>query len=192
LPPLRRLIVLIAALGLLVPAVAQAGSRADMYRDCQDGRIDGKYTQKQFSDALANVPTDVDEYTDCRDVIRRAQLAAAGGGGSKSGSGGTGGGATGGGGTGGSGTTAPATRADPLAAASPKERAAVERTRAAESAPVEVAGRLIAPAPLGYGAHGSVSDIPTPLLVVLILLAASALAGGGIWLRSRVVARRTA
>jgi hypothetical protein len=191
LPPLRRLIVLIAALGLLVPAVAQAGSRAEMYRDCQDGRINGKYTQKQFSDALANVPTDVDEYTDCRDVIRRAQLAAAGGG-SKSGSSGAGGGATGGGGTGGSGQTAPATRADPLAAASPKERAAVERTRAAKSAPVEVAGRLIAPAPLGYGGHGSVSDIPTPLLAVLILLAASALAGGGIWLRSRVVARRTA
>jgi hypothetical protein len=127
-------------------------------------------------------------------VIRRAQLAAAGGGSKPgSGSGGaTGGGTTGGGGTGGGGHSTPATRADPLAAASPKERAAVERTREAASAPVKIAGRSIEPAPLGYGGHGSVSDIPTPLLVVLALLAASALAAGGLWLRSRVLARRTA
>lgn len=194
LPALRRLFLLIAALGLLVPAVAQAGSRAQMYRDCQDGKINGKYTQKQFSDALANVPTDVDEYTDCRDVIRRAQLAAAGGGGSRGSGTGAGTGAGGGTGSGtgaGSGGSAGG-RADPLAAASPKERAAVERTRKAKSAPVQVAGKLIAPAPLGYAEHSSLSDIPTPLLVVLILLLASALAAGGIWLRSRVIARRAA
>jgi hypothetical protein len=141
--------------------------------------------------------SDVDEYTDCRDVIRRAQLAAAGGSrgsGSGGGSGTNGAGATGGTGSSGStGSGAPATgRTDPLAAASPTERAAIERTRNAPGAPVQVGGEKITPAPLGYDGQSSLSEIPTPLLIVLILLAAGALAAAGAWLRSRVIARRAA
>lgn len=192
-PALRRLIVLFAGFGALAPSFAHA-DRASIYRDCQDGRINGSYSQKQYRDALENIPTDVDEYTDCRDVIRRAQLAAAGGS-RGSGSGGSGSGAAGGSGSAGSpGAGAPATagRTDPLAAASPTERAAVERTRSAPGAPVQIGGEKITPAPLGYEDQSSLSEVPTPLLVVLILLAASALAAAGVWLRSRVIARRAA
>ena len=45
--------------------------------DCQDGKIDGTYTQAQYRQALRGIATDLDEYSDCRAVIRRAQLAAA-------------------------------------------------------------------------------------------------------------------
>jgi hypothetical protein len=180
--PTSPLLVLVAALVLTLPATALGGSRERIYRDCQDGRIDGHYSQKQYRDALSNIPTDVDEYTDCRDVIRRAQL---GGGGSSGGS--TGGGAN----TTGNATApaAPATR-DPLATASPNERAAVERTRDAGSKPVQVAGELIKPGALGYDSLSSASKIPTPLLVVLLLLAAAAAIAGVLWLRSRVITRR--
>jgi hypothetical protein len=188
-PALYRPLVLIVTVVLLAPATALASTRDNIFRDCQDGHIDGHYTQKQYADALANVPTDVDEYTDCRDVIRRAQLGAAGGGRA----GGTKGGPPTGGPTGGAGTPSPpaAANADPLSTASPHERAAVERTRAAKSSPVQIAGRIINPTPLGYRGGNSFSSIPTPLLVVLLLIGAAAVAAGGIWLRARVLARRS-
>ncbi|MCW3012255.1 MAG: hypothetical protein JWO90_2659, partial [Solirubrobacterales bacterium] len=70
------LAVLTTLAALATPSAALADS-SDVIRDCQDGKIDGTYSQKEFSSALRNIPTDVDEYTDCRDVIRRAQLGAA-------------------------------------------------------------------------------------------------------------------
>src|SRR5919197_2805342 len=86
---------------LLVPATAHASGRA-VIRDCtDDGKLEKTYSQKDYRDALANLPTDVDEYTDCRDVIRRAQLggAAGGAGGGNGGPGAPGGGSGGGGAT---------------------------------------------------------------------------------------------
>src|SRR5919201_2764191 len=86
---------------LLVPAAAHASGRA-VIRDCtDDGQLSKTYSQKDYRDALANLPTDVDEYTDCRDVIRKAQLggAAGGGGGGNGGPGAPGGGSGGGGAT---------------------------------------------------------------------------------------------
>jgi hypothetical protein len=179
-----RLLLLLAIVGLLVPPAAFAGSREKILRDCQDGHIDGQYTQKQYADALANIPTDVDEYTDCRDVIRRSQLSSAGkpsGGGGGSGGGGASGGSTG---------SAGSSR-DPLATASRHERATFERQRAQPDKAVTVRGRLVQPGSLGYEAGGSLSEIPTPLLVALILLGAGAVAAGGMWLRTRVNPRRT-
>ncbi len=70
--------VVLAVLGLPAPATA---SPEALIRDCQDGTISGRYFAKDFTRALRDIPTDVDEYTDCREVIRRAQLGAAGGGG---------------------------------------------------------------------------------------------------------------
>ena len=59
------------------PAHAADGAGA-ILKDCQDdGHIDGTYPQVAYAKALASMPTDLDEYSDCRDQIRAAQLRAA-------------------------------------------------------------------------------------------------------------------
>ena len=61
-----------AVLVLGMPAAAQA-SGSDVIRDCaQDGKLDKSYSQKELRDAYNNLPSDIDEYTDCRSVIRAA------------------------------------------------------------------------------------------------------------------------
>ena len=69
---LRTSLALIAVLLLGLPAAAQA-SGSEVIRDCaQDGKLDKTYTQKELQDADRNLPSDIDEYTDCRSVIRAA------------------------------------------------------------------------------------------------------------------------
>jgi hypothetical protein len=83
---------------LALPAFAQASGQ-DVIRDCyEDGHIDGNYSQGEYQDAQDNLPSDVDQYSDCRDVIAQGQ---AGGGkrsnshSGNSGSGGSNGGSNG-------------------------------------------------------------------------------------------------
>jgi hypothetical protein len=67
---LRTSLVLIVVLVLGLPAAARA-SGSDVIRDCaQDGKLDKKYSQKELQDAEKNLPSDIDEYTDCRAAIR--------------------------------------------------------------------------------------------------------------------------
>jgi hypothetical protein len=195
---MRRLLTMLAILCLAVPAAARAdGSVTTLLRDaCNDEHVDGHYTQAQYKKALEQLPTDSDEYTACRDVIERARLAAlsgrnkhsGGGGGSSTGSGSSGG-SSGGGSSGSSGTSGSAP-ADPLASASPKQRKAL--TQVARSAkPVDIGGKLVRPGALGLGTlSGSGHGVPTPLVALIGLLAASALGAAGWWLWSRVLARR--
>ena len=90
---------------LALPALAQASGQ-DVIRDCfDDGHIDGNYSQGEYQDAQDNLPSDVDQYSDCRDVIAQGQ--ARGGkrnnsNSSNSGSGGSNGGGSNGGGSNGS------------------------------------------------------------------------------------------
>src|SRR3954463_15760668 len=96
---MRRLFPLLIVLFLLPTAVAFANGDK-VIRDCtDDGRLQGHYSQKDLRDALNSMPSDIDEYTDCRDVIRRAAFGGAGTtGGGKGGSSGGGGGSSAGGG----------------------------------------------------------------------------------------------
>jgi len=58
---------------LALPAFAQASGQ-DVIRDCfDDGHIDGNYSQGEYQDAQDNLPSDVDQYSDCRDVIAQGQ-----------------------------------------------------------------------------------------------------------------------
>lgn len=192
-PMIRRALIVLLAFALVAPSTALAGSRERILRDCQDGHMDGHYTQKEYADALAHMPTDVDEYTDCRDVIRRAQLGSAA---HHNGSGGGGGqgGSTSGPGTSGGATPRAVVRGggrEPESKASHRERAKLDETRKQRSKPVAVGGTVVHPSSLGYHSSSSVSTIPTPLLIALILLGVATLGAGGVWLRSRVIARRT-
>lgn len=196
-PRSRIAIALALLLALVMPAAAQA-SGSDVVRDClDDGRLSKHYTAKELRDALDHLPTDADEYSDCRDVIRRAQLAGAGSGGSGSGGGGKsgagGGSSAGSGGDGGAGTSAappPGVTQDPLSTATPQERSSYAKAVAAGAAPVELDGRPIGPATLGGAESSSLSDLPTPLLVVLALLALGALGAGGVAVHNLVLDRR--
>lgn len=196
---MRRLATPIVLLALLAPAApALARDRSDelLIDACRDEHVDGTYTQAQYKKALEELPADADEYSACREVIQRARLAAlssgkkhgggAGGGGSTGGGGGSTG-STGGGSSGSSGSRA---GGDPLASATPAQKKAV--ARAGQSAqPVDVGGKLVQPGKLGLGTlSGSGHTVPAPLIALIGLLAAGALAGGGWWLWSRVHARR--
>ena len=83
-PPARTTPIALAALlaSLLVALLAAPAmaSPTSVIRDCsEDGVLNGKYSQSELDGALEQLPSDLDEYTDCRAVIRRAQLGAAGG-----------------------------------------------------------------------------------------------------------------
>jgi hypothetical protein len=180
---MRRLLTT-AVLGcLLLPATTWASGDA-VIKDCtDDGVIQRHYSQKDYSDALNNLPTDVDEYTDCRDVIKRAQVGGTGGSGGP-GSPGGGGGAGGGGGPAGG---------DPLATATAAERAAVAAASAAGATkPISIGGKLVQPGKLGLGGLGSPTTLPGSLIAVLVALALAAAAAAGTYVRNRVIARRAA
>ena len=70
------------ALALATPAVASSVSQQGntIIRECLlKDSVSGGYTAQDYQYALAHLPTDVTEYSDCQNVIRRAELAAAAG-----------------------------------------------------------------------------------------------------------------
>ena len=182
---LRRVVLPLAMLlCLLVPSVAPASYQELLKDACRDGKVNGTYSQKDYRDALANLPSDTLQYTDCQDVLLAAQRAAAAA---------QGGGA---GGSSGGGTFVPSTGGDPLATATPAERAAVTKAvqQAAKqsSAPVTVGGKVLDPSSLGAGrpVSASISDLPTSLLVALGLLSVAVLVAIALVIVPRVRARR--
>ena len=162
------------------PTAAFASGSAVISDCATDGKLDKKYSAADYASALKNIPTDVDEYTDCRDVIRRGQLGLGGssgsGGSTGSGAGGTTGGTTGtpgGGAATGNGINA---YDQALATASPQERASVGQATQKPPAAFEVGGRQVRADSLGHGDLSSLNSLPTPLVVVLVLLGLGAIA----------------
>jgi hypothetical protein len=184
-------ILLVCGLVLAVlapPAAGQQSVRIKILRECsQNGRLTGDYTAQQIRDARSNIPDDIDEYTDCRDVLTRALLSRAGGDSSPSGGGGTGSGGTGTGGTGGSGGGNVGGGSDGGALLSPStdaDREALDTAGRATQTPIEVSGASVTP-----GSAGSLrNDLPTTLIVLLALLGAAALAAMVPVLRQRGLA----
>lgn len=156
---MRRLTPLIAVASLLfAPAAARADGGATVIRDCLNhGHITGHYTQKQYAQALAELPADVAEYSDCGNLIRAAQLGAAGG-------------RAGGGGGGGA--------ANPLAGATATERAALKTAQLAGNRPLHVGGQLVRPGVVAVHTSSITNALPTTLLIALAALIAAALGLG--------------
>jgi nitroreductase len=67
------------ALSLLVllATAASADTGAKIIERCTHGQSLSGFSQKDYRRALAELPTEVEEYSDCGNLIRRAQLAAA-------------------------------------------------------------------------------------------------------------------
>jgi hypothetical protein len=195
---MRRLLLLTMLALLAVVAPAQ-GSGLDVIRDCTDDEVMSKtYTQKEYRDALRQFAADGDQYGNCRDVIRRAQAAAAaakqkatGGDGDATAGGAPAGGGPDGGAGGGAGAIGSAPAAEQLQEASAAERQAVETARKTDPGSVAVDNAMVDPAAVGTAPGvGGASDLPTPLLLLLALLAAGALAVAGLRVRRLVNARR--
>lgn len=191
----------LAALLLLVMYVPAAhASGKDVIRDCTDDEVLTKtYTQADYKQALSQLASDSDQYSNCRSVIKRAQLAALRGKQSKraNSSAGVGGAAAGGAGGGpGAGAAPPgssgqggagfgsAPAGDQLRSATPDERRAVDKGRVTAAKAVDLRGVAVAP---GVSSDGA---LPGPLVVLLALVIAGALALAAIRIRALVLARR--
>jgi hypothetical protein len=68
--------VLAASASALVAAPALGAGQSPAVADCNaHAQLTRTYTAKQLQNALATMPADIKEYTDCYDVIQRALLA---------------------------------------------------------------------------------------------------------------------
>jgi hypothetical protein len=160
----RAAIALTLAMLTLPAASARADVGATIIERCTQGKSISGYTQQDYRKALQELPTEVEEYSDCANKIRRAQLAAAGGGGV---------------GPAGAGSIVPT----PLTPAEQRGIAAISRHPAPA---LRVGNQLIRPGVVHAGLSSAFSSLPNALLAVLALLAASALALAGRTIRNRV------
>jgi len=161
--PRRLLVPALLLACLLTPAVARADYQELLKDACRDERVNGTYSQKDYRDALANLPADADQYTSCRDVLRSAQLAAA----RAQAAGRTGAAPVA------NGTLAALSSPDPLATATPEQKQAVAVAAKTGGAPVKVGGEVVEPSTLGAGraVAAGISGIPDALLATLALVA---------------------
>jgi hypothetical protein len=165
----------VAAVLLTTASPALAGTREKILQECQDGRLSGDYTAKEIRDARNNIPTDIDQYSDCRDVLARALAGKAGGGG------GAGGGAGGGGGLGGSGGSGPL-----LTPSSEADNSAIREAQTSGGKPVEVGGSPVAPGVAGFATGAPRTGLPAGVIAVLVLLGLGALASAAPLARRRI------
>jgi hypothetical protein len=171
--PILTALLALLALWAAAPAPASAASRDEIIADCaDDGQLSGNYSPSELRDARKNLPSDVAEYTDCADVLRRAELGdggSPGAGGGAPGAGGSFPGATGSGSSGGS--------TPNLTPANDAERAALVKAQAEGAAPVEVNGETITPGAAGFSPNATRNGMPASLLFAVIALALLGIGG---------------
>jgi hypothetical protein len=168
-----------AVLGLaLSTAVTSTGvalaSPQSVIRDCaQDGKLDQHYSLSDLKNAEKKLPTDVDEYTNCRDVINQAEVSGSGDKGTKAH------GAAGGGGSGKSGGGGGPSAKD--------VKALGRATNHDQGAPsLSLQGEKVTPGSGGvFKTAGAANSMPLPVLLALIAVAALTAAGGFVALRRR-------
>jgi hypothetical protein len=151
-------------------ALADTGTK--IIERCTHGQSLSGFSQKDYRRALAELPTEVEEYSDCANLIRHAQLAAAGGGG-------------GGGGSGGGGSAQLAT---PISAA---EQSSLTGASKASSGPLRIGSENVQPGVIHANVSSAFSSLPAPLLAVLAFLLACAAALGGRSIQKAIRDHRT-
>jgi hypothetical protein len=177
---LTRLIMLALTLvvALALPVLAHA-SGDDVIRDCaEDGDLDQDYSDEELEDAERNMPSDIDQYSDCRDVIQQAQ---AGGRGSTDGGGPAGGG--GGGGSDGGGYRGSVTGDDVAGGEGGTQSDANELGIRKQQAEEGIAPDTSATTAAGADVGDDDGGLPTAALVAIAILGLSAVAGGVYLLR---------
>jgi hypothetical protein len=76
---MRRLVALAVLAGALMACASAIASSGQVITDCNShGQLTRGYSTNELRGALASLPADVKEYTNCYDVIQRALLSQAG------------------------------------------------------------------------------------------------------------------
>jgi hypothetical protein len=154
----------VACLCAAVPAHADNGST--IIERCTHGQSLGGFSQRDYRRALAELPTEVEEYSDCGNLIRRAQLAAAGAGSPSAGAG---------------------TIATPLTPAEQRRVGAIAHTAAP---PVLVGTQVVHPGVIHADISSALNSLPNALIAILAAVLAGALTFAGRAIRDRVTNRR--
>ena len=174
---LRTLIAALCLAALALPATALA-SGDDVIRDCaDDGVIDGDYSDRELREAERDLPSDIDEYTDCREAIR-GELGS-------DGSGGTPGG--------GRNSTDPdlVTESGAVAGSREDREALDDLTRGdrGDRPSIDVGGTQVSPGETAggklLGAAQASNELPGSLLSALVLLVLATAAGTFLLIRRR-------
>jgi hypothetical protein len=164
-------------LGVVALLVLPAGAQASALSDCiQDNDLDHHYSNSELQKALDNLPTDSDEYGNCREILSGAITSGSDkGGGRPSDTGPKGG---------------------PLTAKEQAQRSkdnadlaaiAGDATGDPRAPSVDVGGQTVEPGSNGLFDLASASnDLPVPLLLALIALAVLAITGVLVALRGRI------
>ena len=163
------LIALTLFAALLAPSAALASWEDLLQQACgTKGQVTGTFTQAEYKEALANIPADADQYSNCRSILEAAQLEAASG----------------------SSAISQAQAESILASATPGEKqaiaTAVNKTSSGKKA--KVGDVIVDPAAFGTAATATaaVNKLPLPLKIMLVLLGAGSLAALGAVLIPRV------
>jgi hypothetical protein len=153
----------IALVAMLVLPASAFASADQVVRDCvYDGKLDHHYSNAELRRARDHLPSDADEYSDCRDVI----AAAIKGGSDRSG----------GAPSPGLGATNPAAEA----AAQAADQSNLATIASSDKAPpLDVGGQKLKPDSSGFfNLGGAANRVPVPLLIALLLLCTMALVTG--------------
>jgi hypothetical protein len=169
---IRHLLALAVLAMLALPAPAFA-SADQVVRDCvYDGKLDHHYSNSELRRAVNHMPSDADEYSDCRDVIAAAITGASD--------------RSGGAGSPGLGAIDPAAEA----AAQATDQSDLAAIANSDEAPdLNVGGQELKPDSSGFfNLGGAANRVPVPLLIALLLLCVTALVTGLASARERIPA----
>jgi hypothetical protein len=169
----------LSVLGVIALLVLPAGAQASALTDCiADNDLDKNYSNSELQKALDNLPTDSDEYGNCREILAGAITSGSDKGGGRPSDKGPDGG--------------------PLSDKEQTQRGKDEESLAAiagdgnadpQTPTVDVGGETVEPGSNGLFDLASASnDLPTPLLLALIALALLAVTGVLVALRGRIPA----
>lgn len=149
---------------------------ANPIRDCNtDGDLDKQYSNGQLRKALDNLPTDLDEYSNCREILSGAITSGSDKGGNRP--------------TAGADGSALPAEEHAARAQDTEDLAAITADPEKSPPSVQVGDERVEPGSNGLFDLASASnDLPVPLLVALIALALVALIGGLVAMRERIPA----
>jgi hypothetical protein len=164
---------------LATPETADASPQGVIVDCAKDGKLDHHYSLGDLKKAEKQLPSDVDEYTNCRDVINQAEVQGSGSShkGSSHGSG-SGGAPSDNGGGGGS--------AGPSDADTKALAKATERASGGNAPTLSLGGEEVHPGSSGaFKSASTASTLPTPVLAALIAVGVLTAAGGTLAFRRR-------
>lgn len=161
------------ALGAVVLALAAAPAQAnvgeEIIRRCTNNESLSGFSQAAYKQALEDLSAGTEEYSNCAQRIRHAQLAAAGHSASQAG---------------------PTASSAQALTPTPAEQQAIARAPSVGAASVQIGGQAIHPGVVHADIASALSTLPTPLLATVVFLLVGLLVAAGAGARDKIRGRR--